>query len=156
MFIQAEIWVLRFQILLKKRNICYYHRFKYIAMKVYVASIRVQENINNNCTLFKYSSYIHMYIYIYILHFYGFLSDSIDHLYASWKHVEIVCWNISCSYAALIEVHDWLSVMPVFEPHRSGLPKNAMPVWLLIIFSARNINLKFWPYPSNFKLKQIS
>ena len=97
-----------FQILLKKRNICYYHRFKYIAMKVYVASIRVQENINNNCTLFKYSSYIHMYIYIYIhITFLCFLSDSIDHLYASWKHVEIVCWNISCSYAALIEVYDW-------------------------------------------------
>ena len=44
------------------------------------------------------------------------MSDSIENLYAKLKSVEVVWYEVSCGYAALIEICDLLKVVPFFGP----------------------------------------
>ena len=45
-----------------------------------------------------------------------FWSDLIENLYANSKRVEIAWYEVSCGYAALIQIYDLSKVVPFFWP----------------------------------------
>ena len=74
-------------------------------------------------------------LFLKYLGFSHFYSELIEIWYSGWKHVEVVCYKVSCGYAALIEIHDWLKT--VFF---SGLPDICnlkAQFWVFSMFNRR-------------------
>ena len=79
---------------------------------------------DNYLALIKARYWISRHPFLKHLAFPYFWSDSIKNLYANSKRVEVVCYEVSCGYAALIQIDDFLKVVPFFLDH---------PIYLALI-----------------------
>ena len=78
-----------------------------------------------------------------------FWSDSIENLYSSSKRVEVVCYEVSCGYAALIKINDLLKLLQFFLHFKVPSEKNNvlfLPtkiLWMLTTFQILCLHLKY-------------
>ena len=93
-----------------KENVCWslsVKQLRYI-LNIYCSYLAFQEVL--------YSIFRHTFLLNIRRLFHYFLSDSIETLYAGWKRVEIVCYEVSWGYDALIDIHNWLKLCQFFWP----------------------------------------